>query len=190
MATHDTVTPTSKSPQPDPEIIEAHRVLVVWLFIGTAIVSVICAVLAFISFKTHRGPTILMFVVLAGTLGGFVSSLRRVYKFQEVMPRRFLPLFTRKSFYLVLYSFVPALIGAIFATVAYVAFAANLVQGPLVPNFHCSATDCRTLDDIVDFWSPAAPGDYMKVIVWGFIAGFSERFVVGFLDKLGAGSHK
>jgi hypothetical protein len=125
-------------------------------------------------------------VIVAGAGGGFVSSLRRLYTFQDIFPRRrYVQLFRRMNFYVVAYSFVPALVGMIGAVILSLIFAAGLLRGDLFPEFHCAAgKTCADFHGFVADWSPDGPAANAKAIVWGFIAGLSERFVPDILNRL------
>jgi cytochrome bd-type quinol oxidase subunit 2 len=66
------------------------------------------------------------------------------------------------------------LLGAAFASVLLFTFIGGLVQGSLFP--YIQASSWTDLNIRVPEWS--------KLLVWSFIAGFSERFVPGLLDNL------
>ncbi len=176
------------------ELLDAHRQMVLWLFIATACVGVaLLALMLWFDRSDHDQlgengfkPTIMFVVVIAGALGGFVSCLRRLYAFQDIFPRRqYARLFRRINFYLVAYSTIPALIGMIAAAVVYVIFAAGLLKGGLFPEFHCGLVEgkCDELKKFVSHWKPVDAVDFAKAIVWGFIAGFSEKFFVDILNQ-------
>ncbi|GJQ59006.1 MAG: hypothetical protein D8M57_04270 [Candidatus Scalindua sp. AMX11] len=182
----DTVSP---SHEPDQGILDAHRLLVMWLFISTLVIGVsFLALVLYFHWTGRGGVTIGVAVIVAGAGGGFVSSLQRLYGFQDIFPRRqYIRLFRRMNFYVVAYSFVPALVGMIGAIVLYLIFAAGLLKGDLFPEFHCSMVDgCNDFHGFVTNWSPNGPAANAKAIVWGFIAGFSERFVPDILNRLGS----
>ena len=127
--------------EPDQDTLNAHRLLVMWLFVSTLVLGLAFLALMLDFDKTGRGPSIMVAVIVAGALGGFVSSLRRLYSFQDIFPRRrYIQLFRRINSYVIAYSFVPALVGMIGAAVLYVVFAAGLLKGDLFPEFHCGAT--------------------------------------------------
>jgi hypothetical protein len=93
----------------------------------------------------------------------------------------------RVSFYLVVYSLIPPLVGAVAATALYVVFAGELVTGSLFPKFHLFATDVPDpFRNFVANWQPMSEIDHAKALLWGFVAGFSERFVPDLLTSLGA----
>lgn len=66
------------------------------------------------------------------------------------------------------------LLGAVFALVLMFTFIGGLVQGSLFPRIQA------------DSWTTLAirVPDWCKLLVWAFIAGFSERFVPDLLDNL------
>ena len=179
--------------EPDQGTLDAHRLLVMWLFVSTLGVGLAFLALILYFDKTGRGGvTIMIPVIVAGAGGGFVSSLRRLYSFQDIFPRRqYIQLFRRMNFYVIAYSFVPALVGMIGAVVLYLMFAAGLLKGDLFPEFHCAAGQtCADFHGFVAYWSPDGPAANAKAIVWGFIAGFSERFVPDILNRLGSENSK
>ena len=158
---------------------EVHRQMVITLFIATLGLVVILIAGLFSPYSPA-----LMVVAAAGALGGFVSALRRLYTFQKVFPTDFLKNRRRINGYLVVYSMIPSLVGAIAAVVLYLIFAAELIKGGTFPNFHLSTVDLAGSEfhNFVQNWQPVESTDYAKAFVWSFIAGFSERFVPNLLD--------
>ena len=184
--------PEMKSRRASSEIEEAavdvHRLMVLWIAIATLVIAVVSFVLVLLFVVGPLSLTITPLVLAAGAAGGFVSSLRRLYAFENIFPRRqYVQLFRKSSVYAVVYSSVPALVGMIGALMLYLVFAGGLLQGDLFPAFHCK--DGQTCTDFGDFfanWAPDGPAAYAKAIVWAFIAGFSERFVPDILNRLGS----
>ena len=153
--------------------------MVVSLFIATLLLSVFLGVGLYFS-----NVTALMVVAAAGALGGFVSALRRLYAFQRVFPVHFFKNWHKVDFYLIIYSMIPSLVGAIAAVTLYLIFASELIKGDMFPKFHLSDLDPKP-DDFQNFvanWQPVLPSDYAKALVWSFLAGFSERFVPDLLE--------
>ena len=70
---------------------------------------------------------------------------------------------------------VTQLFGAVFASLLALMFLAGLLQGSLFPAF---SPQQRWLD--LNF----TVSDWAKIMVWSFIAGFSERFVPNLLNNL------
>lgn len=59
------------------------------------------------------------------------------------------------------------------------------MKGDWFPEFHCATGEsCSDFHGFVAYWRPSGPAAYAKAIVWGFIAGFSERFVPNILNRL------
>jgi hypothetical protein len=67
----------------------------------------------------------------------------------------------------------------------YLVFAGGLLRGDLFPEFICTPEkSCDDFHGFVTHWMPKDPAANAKAIVWGFIAGFSERFVPNILNRL------
>ena len=69
--------------------------------------------------------------------------------------------------------------GAVFATLLFLAFVGGLVQGSLFPAFRSFGSS-----DVSWFGLLFFPSDWARLMVWSFIAGFSERFVPDLLNNL------
>lgn len=144
-------------PQVSDDQLEAHRSMVLWLFLTTAVV-VVLLIIALIYASTHQDAaeaSILLIVVIAGALGGFVSCLRRLYAFEDVFPRkRYANLLKTLNWYLIAYSTIPPLVGMIAAAVIYVIFAAEVIKRPAFPQFTCEngKAACKTFIDFMNNW--------------------------------------
>jgi hypothetical protein len=121
----------------------------------------------------------LLILMLAGSLGGFMSLLQRI----QNTPTGVDPLISilevqdgKFSLYLAPIS------GAVFAVLLYLIFLGRLVSGSIFPQdlppFHLFVGPVQ--------WVGALPTaeNYAKLVVWCFIAGFAERFVPDTLDRL------
>ena len=166
------------------DAFEVHRQMVVSLFFATLSMAILLS-----AGLLNLWLSMLPAVCAAGALGGFISALRRLYAFERVIPADILAAWPRKAnVYIIVYSLIPPLVGAIAAVTLYVIFAAGLVQGDLFPKFSLSTIypRCDSFWDFVYNWEPNSPAAYAKALVWGFIAGFSERFVPDILNRLGS----
>jgi hypothetical protein len=169
------------------DAFDVHRQMVIALFTATLMLSVLLVVGLVFSRLTA-----LMIVAAAGALGGFVSALRRLYAFQRIFPVNFFQRRHKIDAYLIIYSMIPSLVGAIAAVTIYLVFASRLVKGDLFPEFKLSPLNPRP-DDFQNFvanWQPVAPADYAKALVWSFIAGFSERFVPDLLERFASSQQR
>jgi hypothetical protein len=171
-------------PSQESDAFEVHRQMVIALFLATLILTTVISVGLL---RSH--VTAAMAVAATGALGGFVSALRRLYTFQRFFPINFFKSRRRVNVYLLIYSMIPSLVGAIAAIALYLLFASELVKGALFPQFHQDPLNTQpdAFRNFVANWQPIAPADYAKALVWGFIAGFSERFVPDILDGFTSG---
>src|SRR6185369_3495973 len=179
-------------PNPDATLekglLNVYRQMLSSLFLATLLLIIMLTGVLLVfdgTYFFHNGdgvkePSIFLFVTLSGALGAFFSALMRLYKFED-LPKALMD-GTLKSLgnrYLIMYSLVPPLVGAIGATVLYVGFAAGLFQGDLFPKFACTPIGkiCAGFGSLIEHFGPASAQDDAKALVWGFLAGFSERFL-------------
>jgi len=124
----------------------------------------------------------LICVVYCGTVGGFVSSQRRM----QSIPTDGDPLISvfgldNAGYYL----WLSPLLGAIFAVLLTLMFIAGILKGSMFPEFFSSAKHHGL--SFFDFtWNtlPISSDEYGKLFVWTFIAGFAERLVPDSIDRL------
>ncbi len=122
-------------------------------------------------------------VIYCGTVGGFVSSQRRM----QSIPSEADPLITvfgldNAGYYL----WLSPLLGSIFAVVLTFMFIAGVLKGVVFPDFYSSPGGVHGLSFFAFAWNtlPKNSEDYAKLFVWAFLAGFAERLVPDSLDRL------
>lgn len=123
-------------------------------------------------------------VALAGLFGGFVSVQQRLQATTDVDP-----FFKRLELSAGWGSIVliAPLMGIVFAIVLFEIFVTGAVSGTLVPAFvkvDPTKVDPSTFTSFGVGSTPATPADWAKLGVWGFVAGFAERFVPDVVSRL------
>ena len=118
-------------------------------------------------------------VALVGTAGGTANAARRVQRLarepmalQQEVPVRLA----------VAQTWLSPIIGGTFAALLYSIFLAGILQGEFFPAFECAG---EPFTDYAAFstCNPTTNADAAMALVWGFIAGFGERFVPNVLDR-------
>lgn len=173
-------------------ILGAYKQMLAYQFGGTAILAAGVAVALLLSYGFGSiSPPLVVLVMLAGMLGAFFSALMRLYNVDQASIALISPTVQQLGGrYLMMYSFVPPLIGAIAAVVLYLIFVGKLIEGGLFPSINCLADkQCISLMDVMNYYLPSKPEDYGKALVWSFIAGFSERLVPDVLQGLVSKDH-
>ena len=171
------------------EELEIYRQSLAWLFVWTSVIVGILTVTLSIMEKTgHRPVTILMLVALAGALGALFSALTRLYSLSQLPSALILiPPKRPKSLYLLVFSLVPPVVGMIGAVFFYVFMQSEIITSNVFVKFvPKGADDCGSLRCLLSY-SPEYASDYAKAVVWGFVAGFSERLVPDVLARLEKG---
>jgi len=113
-------------------------------------------------------------VFIAGMIGGFISSLSRGVNSPETTSAPLNFLLVQRIGHL--------LLGGILAFALYLMFMANVVAGELFPNF--PSLDVNSFKNFVTNSKPTDRIDYAKALVWGVIAGYSQKFVPNIFDSL------
>jgi uncharacterized membrane protein YccC len=170
------------------KIIAAYKQMLKYQFVGTGVLVAAVVAILLVSYATQWfAIPLLLLIMLAGMLGAFFSALTRLYNVDQAGVAIFTS--TVKDLgggpYLLMYSFVPPVIGAIAAVVLYLVFVAGYLHTDLFPAIGClKGKSCVSLQDLMDNYWPKEPQDYGKALVWAFIAGFSERLVPDVLSSL------
>lgn len=155
------------------KVISARLVkfLAAWTAIAILIISVFSLVF-------HWIP-VLVVTLACGVLGGFISLQRRLKTFG--VPDLHL---LAESWY---YTLLAPSTGGFLAVVLYAVFISELLKGGLFPAFTLDASDAAkpgtvVFQDIMLVHAVTVQ-DYAKLLVWSFIAGFSEKFVINILGQ-------
>jgi len=180
-------------------VLAIYKQMLVSLFVATlAIIAILIAIILpffiryyFYGQEDAHSPPLLPVIALAGALGAFFSILMRLYTFED-LPKILVSsdLDGLPTTHLVIYSLVPAVVGAIAAAVLYMLFASEVIQSDLFPKFACKKGDCNSFAMLIGEWSPKQASDYAKTIVWGFIGGFAERLVPDALQSISQSARK
>jgi len=171
----------------DTKVLGAYKKMLAYQFggtlllVGLTIVGLLtCYVVGTIT------PPVLLLVILAGMIGALFSALARLYQVDQASLALISPTVQALGGGdLMMYSFVPPLVGAIAAVVLYLVFVGGLMSGSLFPTISC--VDGKTCSDVTEMmrnYLPAGPQDVGKALVWAFAAGFSERLVPDLLQGL------
>ena len=140
------------------------------------LLAVILAALLVTIAKVEVPSLTLLLVFVAGQVGGYVGLQRRV----KTMSPEDLELLATSWVYTVL----SPLVGGILAIALYLVFVSELVTGHLFPVFEADsgASDTESIR-MVFAQHGQSYVDYAKLMVWSFIAGYSERFVVNVISS-------
>ena len=121
-----------------PKILSAYKQILSFQFVGTMILAVCLSVWLLAAHIRGWEVPVLVLVVLLGILGAFFSALTRLYKVDEAGAALISPTVEHLGGrYLLMYSFVPPVIGAIAAVVLYLIFIGKLLNGVLFPEIGC-----------------------------------------------------
>ena len=129
------------------------------------------------------------FAFLAGCLGGSISLLRRLKRESQTVLEELAASWIS--------ALMPLLYGGLMAAVAYVLFMSGILTGDggqglftsnLFPNFTAPEEKEGGLLSVPVLLQlrPESVKDFGKLLVWCFLAGYSEKFVAGILQSLEA----
>lgn len=114
---------------------------------------------------------IIPLIFLFGQIGGYVGLQSRV----KTLPDEDLELLATSWVYTIL----TPLVGGILAILLYLIFLSGLITGTVFPMFKPDEVQPEA-DSFLVMFAQHADGyvNYAKLLVWSFIAGYSERFVI------------
>ncbi len=153
----------------------------------------IIILIGFLNYSKEQLLSSTFFMVLfAGAMGGLLSLLQRFNSLvKEGDP---LNNISNQTWTQIL---IPAINGALFATLLYMIFIGKLIEGPFFPliieitesnaSTNINAVDNNFLSGLKTLLSESRPengAEHAKLIVWSFIAGFAERFVPDTLTRI------
>jgi hypothetical protein len=131
----------------------------------------------------HAGDTMILAVVFGmGIFGAFFS---RVATFQTNFSTLRFETITGQFHRRVL--FVRLLYGGIGAVLFYYILRSGLIHGHLIPDLSMLDTNLQPSKVSPGGLAPTPATEWSKLLVWSFVAGFSERLVSNSLDKIGSG---
>jgi hypothetical protein len=138
-------------------------------------------------YKRPKGETghvpLVPLYFLAGCVGGITNHYRRLQSL-PLTEEQLTSITSPYSF--IIQSIASPCLGGVFAVTLYLAFGSSLIKGPLFPEFtgagepYNSDEGLKGLFDLI----PCTNKDVAMMFIWAFVAGFSERFVPNWLDKL------
>jgi hypothetical protein len=124
------------------------------------------------------GAPVAATVMFAGAIGGVVSMQQRYYSWtHDTDPMHNVSQLVQ-GWSSILLSMTG---GAVFSLVLYLALSAGLVEGSIFPAFPDVPAPLGLRQVLVGPGLNSA--EYAKLLVWGFIAGFAERFVPDTLSR-------
>jgi len=122
------------------------------------------------------------YVIIFGALGAFVSVMQRL----QSTAREGSLVYPLSNPGLISVKLVP-LIGGVAAFIFFVMLAAEVVQGELFPKIIWPEYQkWLTLGNLIGESYASTKVDFAKLMIWSFLAGFSERLVPDILTRLSA----
>lgn len=145
----------------------------------TVAIAVVVLVVRLLIFKELM--TLMSFVFGAGYLGGIINSYQRV---KNLPPGEVAFENKTANTIAIIQVYTTPLVSGLFALIFYALCFTGVIGGDLFPNFIGIDKHYSSILDMFDNAGPENNIDAAKAIVWGFIAGFSERLVPNVLDKV------
>lgn len=159
-----------------------------------ALRSLLVFALAFILFlifyilfnKSESGPSIFAVTIAAGGLGAIFSNIIRLHQIKDISQVFENEVRAAEKSYMISYAAVTTTVGIVASGVVYMIFASKFLQGAPFPQFTCGLEKpdlCNSIETLINDWGPDLSEDYAKMILWGFIVGFSERLIPDLLGQ-------
>lgn len=153
-----------------------------WLVrIAAVIAALVAGALLWRSIGPEGGASKLplsWFVIVAAVSGALANEPSQPSERRELTDQK-----TETKVYFLLWK---AAVAIVFAMLLLLLFMSTLVSGELFPSFTNTSAGFVDMTAFLTQVDPETNADVAKVLVWSFIAGYSERFVPNLLEKLTA----
>ena len=165
------------------QVVKRSRRFIFLIQIGLLILLSILAGLDYVSEDVKAGS--FFYAVILGALGASISLMRRATNEDAQLLTQ---LTTDRVFSIM----VPILYGVLMAGIGYLLFMSEILSGDnggglfttnLFPNFTDPTITSSLLRQFIEM-EPDGMKNTGKLLVWSFIAGYSERFIAGILGQL------
>lgn len=154
-------------------------------FIQIGLIVVMATLFSVDYFNSDFKVGAFFYAILLGAMGASISLLRRVNSADKVTMTRI----KDDRIYSIL---VSVLYGVLMTGVGYLLFMSEILSGDngggllttnLFPNFTTPSSDQSLISQFIEM-EPDGMKNTGKLLVWSFIAGYSERFITGILGQL------
>lgn len=150
------------------------------IFVST-VVFVFALILTGCLYKYFQQASLLLLTYACGAVGGLTNNYMRL----RDVPIKLDEFDNSNSNVLaILQVYVTPVIAGIFGMVAYLLFAAGILQGKLFPAFEGMTKEYESVIGLFTGGHPKTLEDASKALFWAFLAGFSERMIPNILDRL------
>lgn len=153
-----------------------HLALAGLISFGALTVSVVLSIGGWFDYEN-----IMPVVIFAGAVGAVVNNYYRLARLSEADKATAARL---RSSVLTMQVYVSMLIAGILALVMYGLCMTGLLAGQLFPQFRGVELDYDRMSNFLTGVKPMTNIDTGKVLIWSFIAGFSEKLIPNVLDRL------
>jgi hypothetical protein len=153
-----------------------HLALAGLIAFGALTISVVLSITGWFDYEN-----IMPVVIFAGAVGAVVNNYYRLAKLSEADKATAARL---QGSVLTMQVYVSMLIAGILALVMYGLCMTGLLAGQLFPQFRGIDLDYDRMSNFLTGVKPMTNIDTGKVLIWSFIAGFSEKLIPNVLDRL------
>lgn len=133
------------------------------------------------AYLARAGGPLCLVIFMVGTVGGTANNFRRVQKMAGGSIAK-LDVTTMRLITIQIYT--SPILGGVFAFALYLIFMVGLLEGTFFPKFKFAGEAYESFATFAALTEPATNADVAKAVIWAFIAGFSERLVPNFIDKI------
>ncbi|MFQ6538854.1 MULTISPECIES: hypothetical protein [Aphanothece] len=147
---------------------------------AASLATVVAAILLSLGFyalqvAAQEGAEILPVSVFVGLAAVVGSAVNQPFRHEEGNPEQ-----TDTG----LYFLWKCSVAIAFALLLYLIFMAGMLRGGLFPEFRRTEEMFVSIQRFVLDIDPKSNADFAKLLVWSFVAGFSEKFVPNIITKL------